>query len=240
MCTDVSFQKGFIYMKSIMQEASSIAKAIEQGWIKAGKPQEFSVKVFEEAQKNFLGFTTKSAKIALLFNDAPVQQGHQRQTHAPRTTPAPAPRQPQEHKTARPLQEKSPAQPERRPLKTQDRTEPQTLERRPLTPKRPEGEAQTVQPAREKVVWADDMKLASEEWMKNSLSLLNLPNTHFTVTTNGPVLSFVFESPLINNNERQRHLFRSFAFLLMQTLRHQFKKSCRNLRIIFTVQRHDQ
>jgi len=58
-----------IRMKSIMQEASSIAKAIEQGWIKAGKPLEFTVKVYEEAQKNFIGFTTKSAKIAILFNE---------------------------------------------------------------------------------------------------------------------------------------------------------------------------
>lgn len=50
-----------------MEEASSIAKAIEQGWQRAGKPQEFSVKILEEPQKNFLGFTKKSAKIALFI-----------------------------------------------------------------------------------------------------------------------------------------------------------------------------
>lgn len=77
-------------MKSIMQEASSIAKAIEQGWIKAGKPVEFTVKVYEEAQKNFIGFTTKSAKIAILFNEhASTTSGIKHQADSrQRSTPA--------------------------------------------------------------------------------------------------------------------------------------------------------
>ena len=40
-------------MKSIMEEASSIMEAIQKGWERAGKPQEFSVKVFEDAQTAF-------------------------------------------------------------------------------------------------------------------------------------------------------------------------------------------
>jgi len=62
-------------MKSVMHEASSIAKAIEQAWVKAGQPQEFSVKILEEPQKNFLGFTTRSAKVALFFDHGGVAQG---------------------------------------------------------------------------------------------------------------------------------------------------------------------
>ena len=60
-------------MKSIMQEASSVAKAIEQAWIAAGKPQEFTVKVFEEAERNFFGLTTKTAKVAIHFADVQRQ-----------------------------------------------------------------------------------------------------------------------------------------------------------------------
>jgi hypothetical protein len=58
-------------MKSIVEEASSIAKAVEKGWVRAGKPQEFSVKIFEEPEKNFFGLTTKPAKIAIVFAQAP-------------------------------------------------------------------------------------------------------------------------------------------------------------------------
>lgn len=56
-------------MKSIMEEASSILKAIEKGWHNAGQPKEFTVKIFEEPQKNFIGITTKNAKIGLFFNE---------------------------------------------------------------------------------------------------------------------------------------------------------------------------
>lgn len=55
-------------MKSILQEASTIAKAIEQGWREAGEPSEFSVKILELPQRNFIGLTTRSAKIAFMFN----------------------------------------------------------------------------------------------------------------------------------------------------------------------------
>jgi len=54
-------------MKSIVEEASSIGKAIEQAWDRAGKPANFSVKIFEESQKNMFGFTKQSAKIGLFF-----------------------------------------------------------------------------------------------------------------------------------------------------------------------------
>jgi hypothetical protein len=54
-------------MKSIIQEASSLSKAIEQGWQKAGKPIMFSVKILQDASKNFIGLTTQNAKIAIYF-----------------------------------------------------------------------------------------------------------------------------------------------------------------------------
>lgn len=56
-------------MKSIMEEASSVAKAIEKGWAKAGSPKEFLVKIFEYPQRNFFGITVKNAKIALIFDE---------------------------------------------------------------------------------------------------------------------------------------------------------------------------
>lgn len=60
-------------MKSLVEEASTIQKAIEKAWIRAGKPVEFTVKVFEEPKHNFLGMTTKSAKVAIFFK-APITQ----------------------------------------------------------------------------------------------------------------------------------------------------------------------
>lgn len=59
-------------MKSIMEEGSSIFKALEKAWIRAGKPQEFSVKIFEEEQKNFFGMTKRSAKVAIFFDERKI------------------------------------------------------------------------------------------------------------------------------------------------------------------------
>ena len=56
-------------MKSVIEEASSLEKAIEQGWIKAGKPKEFSVKIFQEAIKNFLGMSKQTAKVGIFFKE---------------------------------------------------------------------------------------------------------------------------------------------------------------------------
>ena len=83
-------------MKSIIHEASSIAKAVEQGWIKAGKPQEFSVKVFEDAEKNFFGFTTKQAKVAIFFKDVSENNKPTRTHHY-----QPRPEKPSEEKSVK-------------------------------------------------------------------------------------------------------------------------------------------
>ena len=56
-------------MKSLMQEASSLIKAIEKAWENAGKPKEFSIKVFEEPKKNFIGMTVQSAKVGIFFDE---------------------------------------------------------------------------------------------------------------------------------------------------------------------------
>lgn len=56
-------------MKSLVEEASSITKAIEKAWTRAGKPQSFSVKIFENPEVGFLGFTKKSAKVGIFFEE---------------------------------------------------------------------------------------------------------------------------------------------------------------------------
>ena len=62
-------------MKSLVEEASTIAKAIEKAWIAAEKPQSFSIKVFEHPESNFLGFVKKSAKVGIFFEPvSPIAQ----------------------------------------------------------------------------------------------------------------------------------------------------------------------
>lgn len=87
-------------MKSIMEEASSITKAIESAWNRAGKPQEFTIKVLEHPETNFFGLkTVKSAKIAIFFNELTVRQPVRPESPARPSRPAPSAKTP----TLRPL-----------------------------------------------------------------------------------------------------------------------------------------
>lgn len=70
-------------MKSLVEEASSIAKAIEKAWERAGKPQSFSVKVYETPEKNFFGFTKKSAKVGIFFEEEVQKRAHDRNPSKP-------------------------------------------------------------------------------------------------------------------------------------------------------------
>ena len=80
-------------MKSLMEEASSVSKAIENGWTNAGKPKEFTVKVYEEAEKNFFGMTSKPAKVGIFFTEPRTTDTRRKPRPAkPQTRPAREPR----------------------------------------------------------------------------------------------------------------------------------------------------
>ena len=68
-------------MKSLVEEASSIFKAIEKAWTRAGKPQSFSVKVFEEPQGGFLGFNQKPAKVGIFYEEKQEQTSSYKPRH---------------------------------------------------------------------------------------------------------------------------------------------------------------
>ncbi|MGA9530813.1 MAG: hypothetical protein WBQ73_02885 [Candidatus Babeliales bacterium] len=56
-------------MKSIIEQSSSVIKAIEKAWVEAEKPKNFTIKIFQEGEKNFFGFTKTYAKIALFCEE---------------------------------------------------------------------------------------------------------------------------------------------------------------------------
>lgn len=56
-------------MKSVVVEASTVAKAIETAWLKAEKPEEFFIRVLQQHHTGFFGFGSKKAKIVLFFKN---------------------------------------------------------------------------------------------------------------------------------------------------------------------------
>lgn len=203
-------------MKSIMEEASSISKAIEKGWARAGKPQEFTVKVFEEAQKNFFGFTSKPAKIGLFFQEQQVHHIPKTHKEGVRTT---------QNKKYSAHTQSQPAKPQSSHAHQQQRSASHSTYRQEKTPF---SEQQPTAP------WSPELVQAAEEWVKDSLQLMNIGAAQVSTTTDRYALKLVFSKPVLESIEKEKMLFRSWAYLIMQALRQKFKRPLKGLKVILT------
>lgn len=204
-------------MKSIVEEASSLAKAIEKGWIRAGKPQEFTVKVFEEAQKNFFGFTTKSAKVGIFFEDRPQQKQKERQ-----------PQQQQQQKK-QPQQAQQPRQ-----ERTDKNTQQPRQDRAPQQQKQQTVQPQQAAPKKDATPWTNDLVQAAHEWASDSLALLGQSEIRVSTEVNSFALKLNFSKPVAETPEKEKMLFKSWAYLIMQTLRQKYKRPLKGLKVILT------
>lgn len=226
-------------MKSIMEEASSVAKAIEKGWVRAGKPQEFSVKVFEEAQKNFIGMTTKSAKVGLFFEESsrmlsgkpvdkkmPERSADKNQRFKqPERSQKP---QQQNQNVDRSAQDRSKTQQQERPS---DRQRFEKSQEKPPFAKQEQRPAQRDQ-GPSTSPWSPELVDTAQEWLKGSLSVLGQSNLVFSAEVERYALRVTFPRLITQNNEKEKMLFRSWAYLLMQALRQKYKRPLKGLKVI--------
>lgn len=229
-------------MKSIIQEASSIAKAIEQGRAKAGNPINFSIKILEEPVKNFFGMTTKPAKIAFYFDEKPAQQPtHHRQStnNAPVRRPEPQQsreRQERPERTIAPRPEQHTRQEPKRSEKPQParRERPERTER---TEHRVEHNEQPSQSTHKENApqWNAAMMDAMSAWLQEVLTGLGLKNITFTIEPNNLYARITFNNHLIDNHDREKKLLASLALLLLEVVKRKFKVNLRRHKIILTV-----
>jgi len=198
-------------MKSLIEEASSISKAIEKGWLRAGKPRNFSIKIYEESEKNFFGMTTKSAKIAIVFDERTV------------TVPA--------EKTAA-------AQPQVKQEQKRQQSQTQHQQRQPRAPmqskeRAPQQEAQRPKADQSRISeFSDEMKESITAWLGDTLRLMNMPSTSFTLNTTDQFVRITFNGRLIEDSDQEKLLFRSLSYLMIASLRNNFKKSLRGLKLV--------
>ena len=232
-------------MKSIIEQASSIMKAIEKAWDQAEKPKEFSIKIFEQEERNFFGMSTKPAKVGIFFSDKPVT--HEKSTSKPRpeikecrpevreNKPKATPAQPAPAKAPQTAQNQKPAQrPEQQarpvaatqPKATQPRTQP-VAEKTQTT-----DASDTEKPRRTPAAWNDTMIATTHNWLRKTLALMNMTSIDFSSEVAGKNLKLTFNTPLIADAMHEKQLFRSFAHLIMSSLRNQYKQEIKDLKVI--------
>ncbi len=208
-------------MKSIMQEASSVIKAIEKGWETAGKPKQFSITVFEEPKKNFIGMTVQSAKVGIFFDEAKaVERELPKTTHIKKKEPFVKP-QPKKEFVQQQEKEEKPEVVEKSSVKAQAR---------PVQKAQPR-ELPTAQP---KLVWTPEMISFVQQWLTQTLAALNLSHISFTTEPSNYQLVINFNKPLLAQAGKEQQLMKSFSLLLIQTLRHTFKRPLRGFKIMMT------
>lgn len=214
-------------MKSIMEEASSILKAIEKGWTKAGQPKEFSVKIFEEAQKNFFGMTVKPAKIALFFNDTAVETTKSR--HASNAHKATASNQENKQKEKAPRKEPKVHAPKPEARLTKEVT-PFDFQEQSETPMTPQVTNQPATP-----VWSDVMVEDAQNWLREILALTDLEQTTFHNQVQHFHLRIQFPKPIFEDQMRQKQLFSGLATILLQMLKQKYRRPLKGYKIILTT-----
>ncbi|MFC1870645.1 hypothetical protein ACFLXW_00065 [Candidatus Dependentiae bacterium] len=192
-------------MKSIMQEASSVSKAIDLAWNRADKPSQFSVKVHEEPEHNMFGLTVKSAKIAIFFEE-------KRRTDS-------FSRQPDRQRAARP-------EPQRRPQEQQP-------QRRVLEQEKPAVSEQP--PKRVRPEWTDSMAQEARDWLDQTLQLMGASDATYSFSHSKSAVKVLFDKSVTGSEGKDRMLFSSIASLILSTLRHRHKKQLRNLKVILLI-----
>ena len=207
-------------MKSIVEEASSIAKAIQNGWIRAGKPQEFTVRIFEEPEKNFFGFIKKPAKIGIFYKETPVQQ-HNKGRDSRKQQPY---RQTQTATKGALEREQYP-----RPQQSQKsgyNAKPNTINLQTTQQKAPE------QPKQPK--WTPELIDGCTEWLHTIIKTAGIENAPFTFEQKQYFLTIRFAKPVLQDKRKEQLLFKNWSHLLVQALRHRFKRGLHGFKIIIT------
>jgi len=236
-------------MKSIIEEASSIIKAIEKGWLRAECPEQFSVKVLEDAETGFLGLrTTKSAKIALYFEDKQDKRDSGSAKNKPRHHDERSNQTPRRASGHQSPSEKNDSDRSRNPKRPHlddkeknNKIKPTNSgQLRPIENKNTENK--TIEPKKAPKnladtadLWSPEMIAVAQEWLRTTLQLMDLSTAQFTVSPSRYHLKVEFAKPLFADPEQERLLFRSYAYLLMQTLRNKYKRPLRGFKVILNT-----
>lgn len=203
-------------MKSIVEEASSIVKAIEKGWASAGHPKEFTVKIYEEPQKNFIGMTVRPAKIGIFFTEAPAPKAAEqpkKKKIEDRPKPQPAEQQP------------------RAPRGRQQRPQEPLRESRVAPQERPEtGTADEQKP--QGPIWTDEMIATAQDWIREILDDMGFGHIPFTAHAQHFHLKIQFSQPLLEDKSRQKHLFASLSNLLLTMLKRHYKRPLKGYKVV--------
>lgn len=248
-------------MKSMLHEASSVAKAIEKAWAESGKPREFTINVLEPGVKNFFGFSKLPAIVSITFDPKSVpivrsesnDRRDQRQQQKPRTAIS---RDEQKRRDPREQRER----PERtdrnndkdrsarQPVRSEQAQKPQRLqpvtEPRVRDAQREQVRDQQREQVREPrdhedlVAWTPELTADLNAEAADLVTAIGI-TIPYAITTDKRNAHVAFAAGILPAVDDERQLFMSMSYLLIQFLKKKHKKKLRGFHITVTTNRHD-
>lgn len=220
-------------MKSMLCEASSVIKAIEEAWDKSGKPVEFTVKILEQGKKGFMWFGGEPTIISFAYE--PKKQPSrpsEKPKHSGSNQPERRKQHPVQHAHQQPSQQPQKAQqsPKSQPVKTHvPQSKPVQQKELPVQASKPINTK--VQEPKENINhWTNEFVENITQNLNDLCGILAI-KTPYSVRTDNRKLHITFESRLLGASD-EKMLFISLSYLLMQFVKKRFKKKFRGFHLI--------
>ncbi|HTM06387.1 MAG TPA: hypothetical protein VL201_04040 [Patescibacteria group bacterium] len=220
-------------MKSLIEEASTIGKAVEKAWERAGKPEHFSVKICENPEYGFLGITKKYGKVVFFFEDSSGQNLHNKKF------------QQQEKKTEKDLHHNT--------RNKKSRAHEAVIKNEglhdgpPLIKTTKEKINSVLKGSNENSPKKDSIKKYSQEYfwtepminyVRNSIvqtiHLLERTDISFNLKNEQQNLIVIFNGLLVYEPSKEHVFYKHFAHLLITALRTKFKTEFKHLRLVLS------
>lgn len=236
-------------MKSMLHEASSVLKAIEKAWNESGKPAEFTIKILEKGEKNFLGLSKRPAIVSITYgSNVGFDKAKNRDFNQPR--PFKKPYNEQIHQQvkdqgrdkypqSRPVQQAKPVRSDDFNKATLQSAAPQQkrVSEKPLVrPIRSDvGPVMNVPVENDVMSWNDEMVNFCTSNLQEILSILNVKSS-FTTKINNRNLVVTFDKSITSAVvEDAKSFFAGLAHILMQFLKKKHKKRFKGFQIIINT-----
>lgn len=221
-------------MKSIIKEARTVAKAIDAALTEAGYPKECTIKILEQPEYNFFGFTTRSAKIALIFSH---DTRNNKRSEDTRDTRAPRQEKPAKNNTAK-KDAQAPASDIKGPKKQDNAPAAKRVKEENIDTRPEKNQAKIAEKADNGSAWEKSDVLAQTKRELSELlkRLYNSEVPAYGITTDGNTLTVAFNTLLSSSEEivPEKHMRSALAMILLSILRMKYKRVLKTARIIIT------
>lgn len=232
-------------MKSIVQEASSIERAIDKAWNEAGKPRSFTIEVLDEGEKTFFGFSRRTAKVTILYEQAQVTYipEHRKNAKQPTNKRSMSP------DAARSERTKRAAGGQPRTNAPRSGSDSRDLMRDVRDSHREGREARLVDDSG-RLAALDGRQVSApqpEEWTANLQRFANDTITElmglcgvkvpFKLSVGGGrELTVTFSKNVMTDNDEQRMFFASISYLVIQFIKREHKQRFTGFKVIVTAE----